>query len=611
MIKSSDALRIILDSIQPCDSITISIEHALHYGVSEDVVSPLDIPLFDNAAMDGYAIKAEDVKSTPAELTIVDEISAGDIPSRVLHRGEALRIFTGAKIPSGCDAVVQQELTELVRVDRINVLQSVTKGANIRRCGEDVKKGSVVIEKGTLLRPQEIGLLASIGKRFVQVYRKPNVAILITGNEIVDLDEPLKDGIKILFLAKVSFEPSYGLSLRIIDIDPSYTLGDLEKEKQETIKKINAEKIFNTNKTLNLPLLPQRIAIISVETSKGYQDFLGKIQSNPWGYKFFHMLFPSLLQGEKIIQSISTQLQRIRKVKTHFDVVAIIRGGGGDVGLSSYNNYELAKEIALFPLPILTGIGHITNETVVEMVSHKNLITPTDLADFLTQKFHNFSVPVKEAQQKITDKSRRLISDEKTKFHSEIKLFRSVTGNMLIINRNEIKAQVQSLLQQSHFLFKKEKNYLLTIKDGISKGTNTFCNTAKQEIKQFALSIKKDVGTQLNAVKLVINQHANQVVRGSRVLLFLRKEKFFQFKERFSDKSLLLLRNKTMELNNIEKNVNNMSPKEVMRRGYSITLIQGKALKNFDQVKEGDILNTVVFEGNIISIVKSLKPNEL
>ncbi|CAK0767621.1 exodeoxyribonuclease VII large subunit [Gammaproteobacteria bacterium] len=247
--------------------------------------------------------------------------------------------------------------------------------------------------------------------------------ISINNNFKKVLNEPLKDGIKILFLAKVSFESSYGLALRIIDIDPSYTLGDLEKEKQETIKKLNDEKIFNINKSLKLPLLPQRIAIISVETSKGYKDFLGKIESNPWGYKFFHMLFPSLLQGEKIIQSISTQLQLIRKVKTHFDVVAIIRGGGGDVGLSSYNNYELAKEIALFPIPILTGIGHITNETVVEMVSHKNLITPTDLADFLTQKFHNFSVPVKEAQQKITDKSKRLISDEKKNFSRRLNYF--------------------------------------------------------------------------------------------------------------------------------------------------------------------------------------------
>ena len=434
--------------------------------------------------------------------------------------------------------------------------------------------------------------------------------IKINNNFLKVLNEPLKDGIKIMFLARISFEPNYGLALHIIDIDASYTLGDLEKEKQETIKKLIEEGIFNKNKTLKLPLLPQRIAIISVETSKGYKDFLGKIDNNPWGYNFFHMLFPSLLQSEKIIQTISDQLKRIRIVKDHFDAVAIIRGGGGDVGLSSYNNYQLAKEIALFPIPILTGIGHITNETVVEKVSHKNLITPTDLADFLIQKFHNFSVPVNEAEKKIIDKSKRLINDEKAKFQSEVKLFRSVAENILSKNRNEIKVQAQSLFHQSQFLFKNEKEYLLSIKQGIKKGTNIFCTNRKQDIKQYAIKMRKDVTSHMNAIKLLINQNAKQMVSGSKVLLQSKKEKMIQLREKFSDKSLMLLKNETLALINIEKNVNNMSPKEVMKRGYSITLHQGKAVKNFEKVKEGDTLNTIVFEGNIISIVKSTNKPE-
>jgi len=151
--------------------------------------------------------------------------------------------------------------------------------------------------------------------------------------------EPLKDGIKILFCAKITFHPTYGLSLRIMDIDTSYSLGDLEKEKAETIEKIKKEGIYNNNKEQKLPLLPKRIAIISVQTSKGYSDFIKVIEENSWGYKFFHLLFPSLLQGEKAVDSLINQLQRIKRVKTHFDVVAIIRGGGGDIGLSCYNNF--------------------------------------------------------------------------------------------------------------------------------------------------------------------------------------------------------------------------------------------------------------------------------
>ena len=419
------------------------------------------------------------------------------------------------------------------------------------------------------------------------------------------LKEPLKDGIKILFLATISFDPIFGLSLRIIDIDPSYTLGDLEREKQETIKRLQTEGIFNKNKTLRLPLLPQRIAIISVETSKGYADFLKIIETNPWGYKFFHLLFPSLLQGEKAVDSIINQLKRIKKIKNHFDVVAIIRGGGGDIGLSCYNDYQLAKEISLFPIPVITGIGHATNETVSEMISFSNAITPTKLAEYLLQKFHNFSVPVQKAEEKINDKARRLISDEKTKFQSEVKLFRSVTDNILIQNRNEVKAQIQSLLHQSHFRFRNEKEYLFSITEVLKKETNILFKAINQGIIQFAQTMKKDVGTSLNTLKLLINQNVQQVVRGSKVLIFSRKENVIHFKEKFADKSQVILKNKNVELNNLEKNVNNMNPKNVLKRGYSITLFNGKAVKDIDEVSAGDSVNTVLYEGNLNCVVTS------
>ena len=138
------------------------------------------------------------------------------------------------------------------------------------------------------------------------------------------LKEPLKDGVKILFEAAIVFDPVFGLSLHIHDIDPSYTLGDLEKEKQETIKKLRDEALFSKNKMLPLSLLPQRIAIISVSSSKGYSDFLKIIESNSRGYRFFHLLFPSLLQGEKAVSSMIGQLKKIYQVRTHFDAVAII-----------------------------------------------------------------------------------------------------------------------------------------------------------------------------------------------------------------------------------------------------------------------------------------------
>jgi exodeoxyribonuclease VII large subunit len=335
------------------------------------------------------------------------------------------------------------------------------------------------------------------------------------------LKEPLKDGIKILFHAKVSFDPAHGLALWIMDVDPSYTLGDLEREKQETIQKLKTEGVYDRNRSLKVPLLPQRIAIISVESSKGYADFLKVIESNPWKYKFFGFLFPSLLQGDQAVNSIIYQLSRIRRVKGHFDVVAIIRGGGGDVGLSCFNSYALAREIALFPIPVITGIGHATNETVVEMVSSLNAITPTKLAEYLLQKFHNFSVPVKEAEKKIVDKAQRLIAEMSTMFHSEIKLFMSVVENVLLVNRNDIRSVTQTMVRQAKYLFRE--------------------------------------------------QHIG--------------------------------------LSGIEKNVGNMSPQSVLRRGYSITRLNGKAVRDFSEVKNGDSLDTIVDNGSISSVVITSTPS--
>ncbi len=432
----------------------------------------------------------------------------------------------------------------------------------------------------------------------------------INQNFLKVLNEPLKDGIKILFLARISFDTTHGLSLQILDIDPSYTFGDLEKEKQETISKLINEGMFNQNRSVVFPMLPQRIAIISVESSKGYKDFKGKIDDNHWHYQFFHMLFPSVLQGEKIIESIAAQLRRINKVKHHFDVVAIIRGGGGDLGLSSYNDYQLAKEITLFPIPVLTGIGHITNETVVEMVSYKNLITPTDLADFLLQKFHNFSVPLLNAQTKIIERSQRILLDEKQWLKSEVKLFRSVTGNILTHNRNNLKENVRWLFQQSHFIFRDHKNNLLLTKEKIMKGVSTLSTAEKLQIEGIQSTTIKSTARLLSSNHQALNHFGKLAALTSQTLIYANRNKTLHAAQKISERCPQFLITHRSELSNIERNINNMSPREVMRRGYSITLINGKSIKSPDAVKPGDTMNTQLFEGTIISTVKSTNKTE-
>ncbi|MCK9162888.1 MAG: exodeoxyribonuclease VII large subunit [Bacteroidales bacterium] len=224
--------------------------------------------------------------------------------------------------------------------------------------------------------------------------------------------EPIKDGITTLLHCRISFDALYGLSLRILDIDPLFTLGELEKERQETIKKIKDEGIWDKNRKLSMPILPKRLAIISVETSKGYSDFINIIKKEEPQYKIFTHLFPSLLQGDNAVESMIMSLDTIEIVKDHFDAVLIIRGGGGDIGLSCYNNYDLVKRIAVFPLPILTGIGHSTNETVAEMVSNKTAITPTDLADYIISSFRVFDQSLKEINQKIINSAIKRIERE-------------------------------------------------------------------------------------------------------------------------------------------------------------------------------------------------------
>ena len=343
----------------------------------------------------------------------------------------------------------------------------------------------------------------------------------IQSNFLKILKEPLKDGINILFCGNISFDPVYGISLRIIDIDPSFTLGDLEREKLETIARLKEEDLFSTGKRLPFPLLPQRIAVISVETSKGYADFLNMIDHNPWNYSFFHLLFPALLQGEKAIDSIISQLQRIAIVKHHFDIVVIVRGGGGDVGLSCYNNYNLAREIATFPIPVLTGIGHSTNETVAEMIAFRNAITPTALAGILIQRFHEFAQPVERSRELIVNRTNRYLLQEKNKLFDTIKRVKSGSGSLIMNHR--------------------------------------------YPLNQLLIQMKSAIKTQV-AENMAL-------------------------------------------LSNMEHKTFAMNPVNVMKRGYSITLVDGKLLTDVNEARAGGSITTLVANGKVMSEVKSIEEN--
>ena len=353
------------------------------------------------------------------------------------------------------------------------------------------------------------------------------------------LGEPLKDGIAILFEASISFDPVHGLSLRIIDIDPVFSLGALERERLESIARLKALGIFDRNKQLSFPLVPKRIAVISVETSKGYSDFMKVIENNPWGYRFSCFLFAALLQGDRSVDSILIQLQRIRKVLHHFDVIVIIRGGGGDVGLSSYNNFRLAAEVARFPVPVMTGIGHSTNETVTEMVAHRNAITPTELADFLIQRLHDFAAPVDRASELIADRARRKLLDESRHFDQTVRAFRNGTTNVLSTRKRELQ--------------------------GLAKG-----------ISRSAVFTIRRTGDQCDRVADALRRTFNSLLQRQRV-----------------------------ELTGLEKTVGVMDPVHVLRRGFTISMVNGKVVHSVDELQAGDQLVTTAADGSITSEVIS------
>ena len=197
----------------------------------------------------------------------------------------------------------------------------------------------------------------------------------------------LASGLNVLVKVQVSFSPIYGLSLNVLDIDPSFTVGELELKRQQTIARLKDEGCFDMNSSLQIPSLPRRIAIVSSPTAAGYRDFMKQLHGNEGGFRFHTELFAAQMQGEEAPGSIVAALENIASREEEFDAVAIIRGGGAAMDLVCFDDYTLAVNIAQFPLPVVTGIGHDHDFHIADMVAHTWLKTPTAAADFFVDAF--------------------------------------------------------------------------------------------------------------------------------------------------------------------------------------------------------------------------------
>jgi len=371
--------------------------------------------------------------------------------------------------------------------------------------------------------------------------------------------EALRSGLKILVKAKVEYHELYGLSLVISDIDPSYTLGEMEIKRQLIIKRLEEEGVFSMNRELEFPLLPQRIAIVSSKNAAGYTDFINHLKGNTYGYVFCTILIETSMQGTETEEGVVAALDKIAANTEHFDVVAIIRGGGSQTDLSWFDSYAIAYHITQFPLPVITGIGHEKNMSVTDMVAFNALKTPTAVADFLIDAMAAAENKLDEMGSEIREIVRTIIEENRNMIESHSIRLLPLARIMLSSSREKISSRVMELARIG-----KENTYRAGI---ITAGL-------KSRLFSSARAFSADRARSAES--------ANQKLRS------------------FAAGSLNSNRERLISLENA---LNFLDPSNVLRRGYTITSVNGKILKSSALVTEGEIIDTRFMDGTIKSKV--------
>lgn len=267
-------------------------------------------------------------------------------------------------------------------------------------------------------------------------------------------------GLKVLVRVSIDFHEVYGFNLNVVDIDPSYTLGDLVRKRQEIIRQLQEEGVFTLNKELSLPALPQRIAVITSPTAAGYEDFINQLFYNKAGYPFYVKLFPALMQGEKTEESIIAALERIDSHRELFDAVVIIRGGGATSDLNSFDSYLLAANCAQFPLPIITGIGHERDDTIIDLVAHTRLKTPTAVAAFLINCMDQAAEQLNLLQQALCTDTLSILNEKKQTLQRIGTLLPATVNNRIERNRSALNLLASKLPTITSGLLERNKNQL-------------------------------------------------------------------------------------------------------------------------------------------------------
>ena len=349
--------------------------------------------------------------------------------------------------------------------------------------------------------------------------------------------QQLRAGMKVLIEVYAQFHEAYGFSWIISDIDPNYTLGDMARKRQEIIKRLKEEGVFDLNKQLDLPLFSQRIAVISSKSAAGYGDFANQLYGNQYGYYFEAELFAATMQGEDVERSIIKALNAINDRCDDFDCVVIIRGGGATSDMSGFDALELAENVANFPLPIITGIGHDRDECILDMVSHTRVKTPTAAAALLIDNLHTAERRIDDARQRIANLTSRKMEVEELRLSRLTERLPALFGS--VKDKQEARLDI---LQERLF-----------------------------RLAEIRLSNCENIVGQLEKKISLTAEH------------------------------LLMVEKHRLEL--LEGRAQNLDPQLLLRRGYSITLVGGKALRDPSQVKQGDKIETRLEKGTIISTI--------
>ena len=277
--------------------------------------------------------------------------------------------------------------------------------------------------------------------------------------------QSLRAGIKVLLKVYAQFHEAYGFSWIVTDIDPTYTLGDMARKRQEIIHQLKEEGIFDLQRELCIPRFAKRIAVISAEGAAGYGDFCKQLEDNENGFKFEVTLFPAIMQGEQVEPSIVAALNNVYHSIRNFDVVVIIRGGGATSNLSGFDTLALAENVAQFPIPIITGIGHDRDESILDMVANTKVKTPTAAAALLIDNLRQVLERINEAQQRITMAINQRLANQKTRLSNFQTLIPLLSQNILSNAKHRLEL-IELKLQSHDPQLLLSRGYSITLKDG-------------------------------------------------------------------------------------------------------------------------------------------------